>query len=61
VQKIKVQVPYLAKDTSEILHKYTLYEWKTDMVKKGCAVSMPGGEVANTQSCVAAPKPPCPE
>jgi hypothetical protein len=54
---IKVAKAYLAPDTAEILHKFTLYEWKTDMLKKSCAVSMPGGEVANTFQCIAAPKP----
>ena len=54
---IKVAKAYLAPDTAEILHKYTLYEWKTDMLKKSCAVSMPGGEVANTFQCIVAPKP----
>jgi hypothetical protein len=54
---IKVAKAYLAPETAEILHKYTLYEWKTDMLKKSCAVSMPGGEVANTHQCIAAPKP----
>ena len=56
---LKVQKPYLAKDTAEIQHKTTIYEWKTDMVKKGCIVAMPGGEVANTQNCVVGPKPDC--
>jgi hypothetical protein len=54
---IKVAKAYLAPDTAEILHKYTLYEWMTDMVKKGCAVSMPGGETANTHQCIVAPAP----
>jgi hypothetical protein len=56
---IRVQKPYLAKDTAEIQHKTTIYEWQTDMVKHGCVVSMPGGEAANTQNCVIGPKGNC--
>jgi len=58
---IKVQVPFLAPDTSEIEHKHTIYEWKFDMVKKGCAISVEGGEVANTKDCVVGPKAECPK
>jgi hypothetical protein len=54
---IKVTTAKLVPVTAEILHKYTIYEWKTDMVKKGCAVSMPGGETANTHECIVAPMP----
>jgi hypothetical protein len=59
--KIPYKVQFLAQAPAEIVHNYTIYEWKTDMVKKGCMVSMPGGEVANTQSCIVGPKPPCPQ
>jgi len=56
---LKVQKPYLAPATAEFLHKTTIYEWKTDMVKRGCVTSMPGGEVANIYDCVVTPKPDC--
>jgi hypothetical protein len=60
-RKIPYLVPYLAQAPAEIVHHYTIYEWKTDMVKKGCMVSMPGGETANTHQCIVGPKPPCPQ
>jgi hypothetical protein len=56
---LKVQKPYLAPAVAEYQHVTTIYEWKTDMVKKGCVVSMPGGEVANKYDCVVTPKPDC--
>ena len=56
---LKVQRPILAQETAEFQHVTTIYEWKTDMVKKGCVVSMPGGEVANKYDCIVAPKPAC--
>ena len=41
----------------EVKHRYTLYQWQTDMVKKGCAISVPGALVPDTLNCVVAPKP----
>jgi hypothetical protein len=52
---IKVPKAYLVPAKQVILHKYDIYEWKTDLVKKGCAVSAPGGETANTHQCIAPP------
>lgn len=61
VQKVTVMVARLEPVTEEVKHKYTLYQWKTDMVKKGCAISVPGAIVPDTQSCIVAPKPCNPE
>ncbi len=60
VQKVTVMVARLVPVTEEVKHTYTLYQWKTDMVKKGCAISVPGAIVPNTQHCVVAPKPELP-
>jgi hypothetical protein len=60
-RKIPYKVQFLAQAPAEIVHRYTIYEWKTDMVKKGCMVSRPGGETANTHECIVGPKPPCPQ
>jgi len=56
-RKIPVKVAKLVQKTAVAQRKFTIYEWKTDMVQKGCAISAPGGEVANTHSCVVGPKP----
>jgi hypothetical protein len=56
---LKVPRPILAQETAEYEHVTTIYEWKTDMVRKGCVVSMPGGEVANKHDCVVGPKADC--
>jgi hypothetical protein len=55
---LKVPVAYLVPAKQTILHKYDIYEWKTDLVMKGCAVSAPGGETANTHQCIAPPPMP---
>ena len=57
VQKVTVMVPRLAPVTEEVKHKYTLYQWRTDMVKKGCATRVPGAIVPDTQTCIVPPRP----
>jgi hypothetical protein len=59
VQKVSVLVARLVPVTEEVKHKYTLYQWRTDMVKKGCAIQVPGAIVPDTQTCVVPPKPVC--
>jgi hypothetical protein len=58
-REIEVPVPELRPVTREVIHNNVLLEWKTDLVKQGCAVRIPGGEPVNTEHLLAAPRPPC--
>jgi hypothetical protein len=59
VETVEVLVPRLVPAVDEVKHVYTLYEWHTGVVKKGCAISVPGAEVTPIRQCVVAPKPAC--